>query len=178
MIALGLIQIRDVPEDVHRTLKARAAGQGTSLSAYVLKEILRLARTPMPEDLDERIRSRGVPASAPRTSSPRVTAAAGREVGRDALYEALAEALDATQVRSIPLPVCARSHGGRLRGGHSHDVHDLREVRDVVGQQDRAVHLRGGRDQQVRLSTPGLRASLCHQGGQSAPFAGNACVYR
>jgi len=56
---MGLIQIRDVPEDVHRTLKARAAAQGTSLSGYVLNEVTRVARTPTPEELDERIRSRG-----------------------------------------------------------------------------------------------------------------------
>jgi len=55
---MGLIQIRDVPEDVHRTLKARAAAQGTSLSDYVLNEVTRVARTPTPEELDERIRSR------------------------------------------------------------------------------------------------------------------------
>lgn len=55
---MGLIQIRDVPEDVHRKLKARAAAQGTSLSAYVLNEVTRVARTPTPEELDERIRSR------------------------------------------------------------------------------------------------------------------------
>ncbi|MEZ5315773.1 MAG: hypothetical protein R2752_00060 [Vicinamibacterales bacterium] len=56
---MGLIQIRDVPEDVHRTLKARAAAQGTSLSDYVLRQVIQAARTPTPEELDERIRSRG-----------------------------------------------------------------------------------------------------------------------
>jgi antitoxin FitA len=56
---MGLIQIRDVPEDVHRTLKARAAATGTSLSDYVRREITRVARTPTPEELDERIRARG-----------------------------------------------------------------------------------------------------------------------
>ena len=55
---MGLIQLRNVPEDVHRTLKARAAAQGTSLSDYVLREVARVARTPTPEELDERIRSR------------------------------------------------------------------------------------------------------------------------
>jgi plasmid stability protein len=59
---MGLIQIRDVPEDVHRTLKARAAAQGTSLSEYVLREVTRAARTPTPEELDERIRLRSAPA--------------------------------------------------------------------------------------------------------------------
>ncbi|HET7045511.1 MAG TPA: hypothetical protein VFI37_11730 [Gaiellaceae bacterium] len=56
---MGLIQVRDVPDDVHRTLKARAAAEGTSLSEYVLREVIRAARTPTPEELDERIRLRG-----------------------------------------------------------------------------------------------------------------------
>ena len=56
---MGLIQIRDVPDDVHRTLKARAASEGRSLSDYVLEEVTRMARTPTPEELDERIRARG-----------------------------------------------------------------------------------------------------------------------
>ena len=56
---MGLIQIRDVPEDVHRTLKARAAAQGRSLSDLVRDEVVRAARTPTPEELDERIRARG-----------------------------------------------------------------------------------------------------------------------
>lgn len=55
---MGLIQIRNVPEDVHRTLKARAAARGTSLSDYVLDEVTRVARSPTPEELDERIRAR------------------------------------------------------------------------------------------------------------------------
>lgn len=56
---MGLIQIRDVPDDVHRTLKTRAAAEGTSLSEYLLREVTRAARTPTPEELDERIRARG-----------------------------------------------------------------------------------------------------------------------
>ncbi len=56
---MGLIQIRDVPDDVHRTLKARAAAEGTSLSNYVLREVTRVARSPTPEELDARIRARG-----------------------------------------------------------------------------------------------------------------------
>ncbi len=56
---MGLIQIRDVPDDVHRTLKARAAAQGRSLSDYLLGEVTRVARTPTPEELDEQIRARG-----------------------------------------------------------------------------------------------------------------------
>jgi plasmid stability protein len=56
---MGLIQIRDVPEDVHRTLKSRAAAEGRSLSDYVLEEVVHAARTPTPAELDERIRARG-----------------------------------------------------------------------------------------------------------------------
>ena len=55
---MGLIQIRHVPEDVHRTLKSRAAIEGKSLSDYVLAEVTRMARTPTPQELDERIAAR------------------------------------------------------------------------------------------------------------------------
>jgi plasmid stability protein len=56
---MGLIQIRNVPNDVHRTLKVRAASEGTSLSEYVLREVTRVARSPTPAELDARIRARG-----------------------------------------------------------------------------------------------------------------------
>jgi plasmid stability protein len=56
---MSLIQIRNVPADVHQTLKARAALAGTSLSDYLLREITRVALAPTPEELDARIRSRG-----------------------------------------------------------------------------------------------------------------------
>ena len=56
---MGLIQIRNVPDDVHRTLKSRAAARGTSLSDYILEEVTRVARTPTPDELFERIRARG-----------------------------------------------------------------------------------------------------------------------
>jgi antitoxin FitA len=75
---MGLIQIRNVPEDVHRTLKIRAAAQGVSLSDYVLREVTRAARTPTPEELDARIRER-TPA---RVSTEDILAA--RDAGRRA----------------------------------------------------------------------------------------------
>lgn len=56
---MGLIQIRNVPEDVHRTLKVRAAASGTSLSEYVLREVERVARTPTPAEIEARIVARG-----------------------------------------------------------------------------------------------------------------------
>jgi plasmid stability protein len=53
-----LVQIRDVPEDAHRTLKARAALAGTSLSEYLRAELVRVASRPTPEELVARVRSR------------------------------------------------------------------------------------------------------------------------
>jgi antitoxin FitA len=56
---MPLIQIRNVPDDIHRTLKARAALEGKSLSDYVLAEVVRTASTPTPQELVERLRRRG-----------------------------------------------------------------------------------------------------------------------
>jgi plasmid stability protein len=53
-----MVQIRDVPEDVHRTLKARAAASGTSLSEYLRGELLRTASRPTPAELAARVRAR------------------------------------------------------------------------------------------------------------------------
>jgi hypothetical protein len=47
-----------VPDDLHRTLKERAAREGTTLSDLILRELPRLARRPSPEELLERIASR------------------------------------------------------------------------------------------------------------------------
>jgi antitoxin FitA len=55
-----LVQVRDVPDDVHRTLKARAAASGVSLSEYVRSLLGRAAARPTPAELAGRIRARGV----------------------------------------------------------------------------------------------------------------------
>ena len=52
------IQIRHVPEDVHRTLKARAAKHGLSLSEYLRAQVTELARLPTLEEHAARIRKR------------------------------------------------------------------------------------------------------------------------
>lgn len=58
-MAMGrAIQIRDVPEDVHQTLRARAAAAGMSLSDYLLKEVTRLADRPPVADVLARASSR------------------------------------------------------------------------------------------------------------------------
>lgn len=41
-----VIQVRKVPERVHKTLRTRAASAGVSLSDYVLEELKRLAARP------------------------------------------------------------------------------------------------------------------------------------
>ncbi len=53
-----LVQIRDVPEPVHRKLKARAADRGTSLSEYLRQELERIAETPTTKELRERLARR------------------------------------------------------------------------------------------------------------------------
>lgn len=54
----AMIQIRHVPEDIHRTLKSRAALEGLSLSDYLLREIRELASRPSPAELRARLSSR------------------------------------------------------------------------------------------------------------------------
>ena len=43
--SMATIQIRDVPDDVHRTLRTRAAAAGQSLQEYLLEELTDLAGT-------------------------------------------------------------------------------------------------------------------------------------
>ncbi|MGA2952513.1 MAG: hypothetical protein ABSD80_09800, partial [Caulobacteraceae bacterium] len=50
-----MIQIRNVPDDLHRTLKARAAKAGMSLSDYLLDEVRRVAERPTLEEMLERL---------------------------------------------------------------------------------------------------------------------------
>lgn len=52
------IQIRNVPEALHRRLKARAALAGMSLSDFLLREVRELAERPTLEDLRARLASR------------------------------------------------------------------------------------------------------------------------
>ncbi|MFZ1990195.1 MAG: hypothetical protein WAW96_10535 [Alphaproteobacteria bacterium] len=55
---MTMIQIRNVPEELHRTLKARAAKAGMSLSDYLLKEIGLLAEKPTLEEWFARVGAR------------------------------------------------------------------------------------------------------------------------
>ena len=57
-----MIQIRNVPDSLHRKLKARAALEGKSLSDYLMAEIAQLAERPALSELRDRLRGR-TPAS-------------------------------------------------------------------------------------------------------------------
>ena len=52
------VQVRDVPEDVHRKLKSRAALSGQSLNEFLLERMSEMARVPTVPELAERIRRR------------------------------------------------------------------------------------------------------------------------
>jgi plasmid stability protein len=49
-----MIQIRDVPDTVHGTLKARAAREGMSLSDFIKRELERVAERPTMQEWLER----------------------------------------------------------------------------------------------------------------------------
>ena len=67
-----MIQLRHVPDDLHRKLKARAAAAGLSLSDYLIREIQQAAEKPTPDEIKERlarltpVRLRTTPAQAVR----------------------------------------------------------------------------------------------------------------
>jgi antitoxin FitA len=50
-----MIQIRNVPDELHRKLKVRAAERGTSLSDYLLAEVQELADRPTVAELMDRL---------------------------------------------------------------------------------------------------------------------------
>jgi hypothetical protein len=71
---MKMIQIRNVPDDVHRSLKERAAREGTTMSELLLNELPRLAHKPSTEQVLARIRSRpevGGPSAADLLRSER-----------------------------------------------------------------------------------------------------------
>lgn len=53
-----MIQLRNVPNGLHRVLKSRAAVAGKSLSDYVIAELQRHAQNPTVEELRQRLRAR------------------------------------------------------------------------------------------------------------------------
>jgi antitoxin FitA len=53
-----MVQIRNVPDTLHRRLKSRAALAGMSLSDYLLSEIREVAERPTLEELRARLQRR------------------------------------------------------------------------------------------------------------------------
>lgn len=53
-----MLQVRDVPDDVHAELRRRAAAAGMSLSDFTRQELARLARRPLLTDLLDRAAQR------------------------------------------------------------------------------------------------------------------------
>jgi plasmid stability protein len=53
------IQVRNVPDDVHRTLKMRAAAAGMSLSDHLKRELEIAASRPTLDEIEARVRRRG-----------------------------------------------------------------------------------------------------------------------
>lgn len=53
-----MVQVRDVPDDVHAELRRRATAAGMSLSDFTRQELLRLARRPSMADLLDRAAAR------------------------------------------------------------------------------------------------------------------------
>ena len=64
-----MIQIRNVPDALHRSLKARAAMSGMSLSDYLLGELREIAERPTLAEFRERLHRRKPLAVAPDTAT-------------------------------------------------------------------------------------------------------------
>jgi antitoxin FitA len=72
----SMIQIRNVPDALHRALKSRAALTGMSLSDYLLSEIRQVAERPTLDELRARLQSR-------QATNPSVTPAEAVRAERD-----------------------------------------------------------------------------------------------
>jgi hypothetical protein len=55
---MPMIQLRHVPDTLHRKLKSRAALEGMSLSDYLLKEVEKMSELPTMEEMRARLASR------------------------------------------------------------------------------------------------------------------------
>ena len=53
-----MVQIRNVPSDLHRELKARAALEGMSLSDYLLRELRQALERPTLDEMRKRLANR------------------------------------------------------------------------------------------------------------------------
>lgn len=63
-----MVQIRNVPEELHRVLKVRATLAGMSLSDYLLAEMREIAERPTLRELQQRLKTR-TPVKLPRPAA-------------------------------------------------------------------------------------------------------------
>jgi plasmid stability protein len=68
-----MIQLRHVPDDLHRRLKARAALEGLSLSDFLLREVRKVAARPALSELQARL-ARRTPVATPESPAEAVRA--------------------------------------------------------------------------------------------------------
>jgi len=52
---MATVQVRDVPDEVHRVYKARAAAAGMSLQEYLRAELIEGARTTSPAEVAQEV---------------------------------------------------------------------------------------------------------------------------
>jgi len=62
-----MIQLRHVPDALHRQLKARAALEGLSLSDFLIREVRKIAERPTAAEMRDRLARRG--RATPRTTA-------------------------------------------------------------------------------------------------------------
>jgi plasmid stability protein len=55
-----MVQIRSVPKDLHRRLKARAAMEGVTMSSFLLREIRKALDRPMRREILDRLQAQPV----------------------------------------------------------------------------------------------------------------------
>jgi len=70
------VQVKGVPDEVHRMLKAHAASRGQTLSEYLRAQMKRLAARPSPEELMALLED-DVPPGLGRSAVPEVRRSRG-----------------------------------------------------------------------------------------------------
>lgn len=64
-----MVQIRNVPAEFHRRLKARAALEGMSMSDYILREVAKALERPTRQEVLDRLRAKPVRHLKPRPAA-------------------------------------------------------------------------------------------------------------
>jgi plasmid stability protein len=59
-MSVTMVQIRNVPTELHRRLKARSAIEGLSMSEFVLREVRKALDRPTRQEVIERLRAQPV----------------------------------------------------------------------------------------------------------------------